>query len=143
MVWLYLCLAHGKFWSSGPELPAAAPGQFPDVDIVVPARDEAPTIAAVIGSLRAQDYRGRFKIILVDDNSTDGTAALAGTAANLEVISLRDKPAQWSGKLWALSRGVAALPGLPSIVHRCRHPPRSPASFLVGRKAAGIERPSW
>jgi hopene-associated glycosyltransferase HpnB len=80
----------------------------------VPARDEAHTIAPVIGSLLAQDYAGKFRVILVDDNSTDGTAGLAraaapaGTADKLAVITLNSKPAEWSGKLWALSRGVAA-----------------------------------
>jgi hopene-associated glycosyltransferase HpnB len=113
-IWLYLFFAHGRFWVSAPELPPAAPPEYPDVDIVVPARDEAHTIAPVIGSLLAQDYAGKFRVILVDDNSTDGTAALAGvaapagTAGNLTVITLNSKPAEWSGKLWALSRGVAA-----------------------------------
>jgi len=80
LIWLYLFLAHGRFWLSAPQLPAAAPPEFPEVDIVVPARDEAPTIAAVIGSLLAQDYAGRFRVILVDDNSTDGTAAAVANA---------------------------------------------------------------
>ena len=62
LIWIYLFLAHGGFWQSGPELPAASPPQFPQVDIVVPARDEAPTIAAAIGSLLAQDYRGASAI---------------------------------------------------------------------------------
>src|SRR5258708_5469208 len=84
------------------------PQEHPDVDIVVPARDEAHTIAAAIGSLLAQDYRGKFRVILVDDNSTDGTAAVAGRAANLRIITLQSKPVEWSGKLWALSQGVAA-----------------------------------
>jgi hopene-associated glycosyltransferase HpnB len=136
LVWIYLCLAHGRFWQSGPELPAATPPQFPDIDIVVPARDEAYTIGAVIRSLLAQDYGGGFRVILVDDNSTDGTAALAisaasaapvGTRARLEVISLQSKPAGWSGKLWALSQGVVAAqaPILlltdADIVHDPRH----------------------
>lgn len=127
IIWLYLFLAHGQFWRSAPQLPPALPVQFPDVDIVVPARDEAPTIGAVIGSLLAQDYGGKFRVILVDDNSTDGTAALAGTAAALEVITLQSKPAEWSGKLWALSQGVAAsrAPVLlftdADIVHDPRH----------------------
>ena len=106
-IWLYLFFAHGKFWWSRPELPPSVPSALPDVDIVVPARDEAPTIAAVIASLLAQDYGGKFQVILVDDNSTDGTATLAGTAAHLSVITLESKPAEWSGKLWALSQGVA------------------------------------
>jgi hopene-associated glycosyltransferase HpnB len=127
LVWLYLFFAHGKFWLSAPELPPAVPEDCPDVDVVVPARDEAGTIGPVIGSLLAQDYRGRFRVILVDDNSTDGTAALAGTAENLTVITLQSKPAEWSGKLWALSQGVAAsrAPILlftdADIVHDPRH----------------------
>jgi hopene-associated glycosyltransferase HpnB len=104
--WLYLIFAHGRFWRSVPELPSAIPPEFPQVDIIVPARDEAQTIGPVIASLLTQDYRGEYRLILVDDNSTDGTAALAGAAANLEVITLTSKPPQWSGKLWALSRGV-------------------------------------
>jgi hopene-associated glycosyltransferase HpnB len=127
LVWLYLFFAHGRFWLSTPELPPAAPEGCPDVDIVVPARDEAHTIGPVIASLLRQDYRGKCRVILVDDNSTDGTAALAGTAANLTIITLQSKPVEWSGKLWALSQGVAAsrAPVLlftdADIVHDPRH----------------------
>ncbi len=126
-IWLYLFFAHGRFWRSAPELPPATPTEFPDVDIIVPARDEADTIAAVIASLLTQDYAGTFRVVLVDDSSTDGTAALAGASASLTVISLQTKPADWSGKLWALSRGVAAsqAPVLlftdADIVHDTRH----------------------
>ena len=97
------------------------------MDIIIPARDEVETIGPVIASLLAQDYTGRFRIILVDDNSTDGTAAAAGTAANLVVMSGQPKPAGWSGKLWALSQGIAAstAPVLlfadADIVHDPRH----------------------
>ena len=127
LIWLYLFFAHGCFWRSDPELPPALPPEFPDVDIIVPARDEAQTIGPVIGSLLAQDYAGRFQVILIDDNSTDGTGSLAGAAANLTVIALQSKPEQWSGKLWALTRGVAAsrAPLLlftdADIVHDPRH----------------------
>ncbi|MEP6549099.1 MAG: glycosyltransferase [Gammaproteobacteria bacterium] len=133
LIWVYLFFAHGRFWQSGPELPAATPPQFPEVDIVVPARDEAHTIGAAIDSLLGQDYGGNFRVILVDDNSTDDTAALArsaasvGTMSRLHVISLQTKPAGWSGKLWALSQGVGAghAPVLlltdADIVHDPRH----------------------
>jgi hopene-associated glycosyltransferase HpnB len=106
--WLYLFFAHGLYWRSRPELRAAAPDEFPDVDIVVPARDEAETIRVVIGSLLAQQYSGRFSVILVDDGSSDGTGALAGSAPNLRIIRLESKPAGWSGKLWAVHEGIAA-----------------------------------
>jgi hopene-associated glycosyltransferase HpnB len=139
LIWLYLFFAHGKFWQSAPELAPATPPEFPDVDIVVPARDEAATIGRVLGSLIAQDYAGKFRVILVDDNSTDGTAALAGAAARLTVISLDSKPAGWSGKLWALSQGVAAsqAPVLlftdADIVHDPRHLSSLVAKLLQSR----------
>jgi hopene-associated glycosyltransferase HpnB len=112
--WIYLFFAHGAFWRSRPQLPAARPEDCPDVDIIVPARDEAETIHAAIQSLLAQDYGGRFRVVLVDDNSTDATAELAGSAPNLQIIRLDSKPAGWSGKLWALHEGIAA--GRSSIV---------------------------
>jgi hopene-associated glycosyltransferase HpnB len=108
IIWLYLYFLHGKFWQSGPELAPAVPPECPDVDIIVPARDEALTIAPVIASLLAQDYPGKFRVFLVDDNSTDGTAAQAGAAPNLHIITGARKPAGWAGKLWALHQGVEA-----------------------------------
>lgn len=134
LVWLWLFVAHGRFWASAPELPPAIPSAFPDVDIIVPARDEAATITRVIASLLAQDYAGKLRLILVDDNSTDGTAAAAGTAPNLRLICGQSKPAGWSGKLWAISQGIAAssAPVLlftdADVVHDPRH-----LSSLVAR----------
>jgi hopene-associated glycosyltransferase HpnB len=127
LIWLYLFFAHGNFWKSAPELPPSTPSEFPDVDIIVPARDEVETISPVIASLLAQDYAGQFWLTLVDDNSTDGTAAAAGTAPNLHVICAESKPSGWSGKLWAISQGVAAssAPVLffadADIVHHPKH----------------------
>ena len=107
-VWIYLFFAHGRFWLSRPQLPPAVPQEFPDVDIIVPARNESETIEAVVGSLLAQDYAGQFQVIVVDDDSTDDTAALAEVGPKVHVMRLHAKPPGWSGKLWALSRGAAA-----------------------------------
>jgi hopene-associated glycosyltransferase HpnB len=107
-IWLYLVFAHGKFWAAGPRLPPAVPPQVPTVDIIVPARDEAATIGRVIASLLAQDYAGEFRILLIDDDSSDGTAQCAGAAPRLEIIRGKPKPAGWSGKLWAVQQGIAA-----------------------------------
>lgn len=138
LVWLYLVFAHGRFWSSSPELPAASPPEHPEVDIIVPARDEAITIGPVIASLVEQQYAGSFRVILVDDNSSDGTAAAAGTSRRLRIIRGQPKPAGWSGKLWAVAQGVAAgsapvvLFTDADIVHDPRH-----LASLVAR----LERP--
>jgi hopene-associated glycosyltransferase HpnB len=111
---MYLVFAHGQFWRSAPELAPAVPGAHPEVNVIVPARDEVQTIVPVISSLLAQDYAGPFRVLLVDDDSSDGTAAAAAQAAagyppsRLSILTLRSKPEGWSGKLWALCQGVEA-----------------------------------
>ena len=138
-VWVYLFSAHGRFWASSPQLTPAVPQEHPDLDVIVPARDEAHTIGAVIGSLLAQDYAGRFRVTLVDDNSSDDTARLAGSGANLQVLRLTAKPERWSGKLWALSQGLAAtsaplvLFADADIVHDPRHASTLVAKMLSSR----------
>ena len=81
----------------------------PSVAIVIPARDEAPLIANTLRSLLAQDYDGPFRVVLVDDGSSDGTAQIAAGLDDprLTVISGAARPAGWSGKLWAVQQGVA------------------------------------
>jgi hopene-associated glycosyltransferase HpnB len=116
LTWAYLLVGRGGFWlnttrdDAGPQ--PAEPSAWPSVAIVVPARDEADVIARSIGSLVNQDYPGRFRVILVDDQSSDGTAAVARAAAAgregaLEIMTGAPLPTGWTGKLWALSQGVA------------------------------------
>jgi hopene-associated glycosyltransferase HpnB len=109
LIWLYLLFAHGTFWQAGPVLPVAYPSATPSVAVVVPARDEAPLIEASLRSLLAQDYAGPLRVILTDDNSTDGTGRIARAIDDprLTVITGAPRPAGWSGKLWAVSQGVA------------------------------------
>ena len=77
LIWLYLLLAHGRFWHSGPELAPARPVAAPPVAVVVPARDEAPLIGQSLRSLLAQEYPGPLRVIVVDDGSSDGTGTIA------------------------------------------------------------------
>ncbi|HUB95920.1 MAG TPA: glycosyltransferase [Stellaceae bacterium] len=115
-VWLYLLLGRGMFWLPRELPPAPDPGRWPSVAALVPARNEADCVAAAIASLVAQDYPGSFRIVLVDDHSTDGTAAVARAAAKgredrLRIVNARPLPVGWSGKLWALAEGVRSLEG--------------------------------
>jgi hopene-associated glycosyltransferase HpnB len=114
LIWIYLIFGHGTFWQAGPVLPVAYPIAEsgvapPSVAIVVPARDEAPGVEAALRSLLVQDYAGPFRVILVDDNSTDGTGDIARAIGDsrLTVITGAPRPAGWSGKLWAVSQGIA------------------------------------
>ncbi len=127
LAWTYLLLAHGRFWSAGPVLAPARAGVTPDVDVVIPARDEAAGITDALRSLLAQDYAGRLRIIVVDDRSADNTGALARALPGVTVIDGAARPPGWSGKLWAVSQGLAQTQaGLilltdADIVHDPRH----------------------
>jgi hopene-associated glycosyltransferase HpnB len=117
LIWAGLIAAHGGFWRASERDDRAPPPQlsaWPSVTAVVPARDEADVIARSIGSLLAQDYPGDFRVILVDDSSSDGTADIAraeaerlGRADRLTVIGGQPLAAGWTGKLWAVSQGIA------------------------------------
>jgi hopene-associated glycosyltransferase HpnB len=117
--WVYLLAARGGFWLGRErhDSPAAsAPSAWPAVTAVIPARDEAATIGRTVQSLLAQDYPG-LAIVLVDDGSSDGTAAVAEQAAaggGLTVLKGELLPAGWTGKVWAQKQGIAtALANAP------------------------------
>lgn len=110
-IWLVLLLSHGLFWLTRErdEGRFPAPKVWPSVVAVVPARNEADVIARSVGSLLAQDYPGDFRILLVDDQSTDATAAIAKAlkSERLAVVSGAVHPSGWTGKLFAVAQGVA------------------------------------
>src|SRR5262249_25747375 len=118
-VWLHLLLARGAFGrcSERGDGGAAEPPAWPRVAAVVPARNEADCIGASRGSLLRQDYGGGWTVILVDDDSSDGTAETARRVANtderLRVVRSRGLPAGWTGKLWAAKQGIDAAMALP------------------------------
>jgi cellulose synthase/poly-beta-1,6-N-acetylglucosamine synthase-like glycosyltransferase len=84
-------------------------GRTLPVSIIVPARDEAHNLPALLASLRALDP-APLEIIVVDDHSTDGTGAIAA-AAGARVISPPPLPAGWNGKPWACHAGAGAARG--------------------------------
>ena len=110
-VWVYLIAFRGGFWRSRPVLGTTEPSGAAKVAVVVPARDEAEYIARSVGSLLRQDHKGELAIILVDDNSTDGTTEIAaatdGACGRLTILAGKPLPPGWSGKLWAVHQGLA------------------------------------
>src|SRR5262249_41553262 len=70
-------------------------------------------IGASLASLLGQDYPGSFAVVLIDDQSRDGTASVAERTAiamqaadRLTLLSGRPLPAGWTGKVWAMKQGV-------------------------------------
>lgn len=98
---------------SAAERGSAPPGAegWPALAVVVPARDEADVVGRCIGGLLAQDYPGALSVVLVDDGSTDGTAAAARAAAGADprfrVVAGGPLPRGWTGKAHACARGAA------------------------------------
>ena len=131
VIWLFLLTGRGMFWlmRERDTLPlplfgregkgkAAVGGNWPTVAAIVPARDEADVIGRSITSLLAQDYPGAFRVILVDDQSADGTAAIARALPSqdrLTVVVGSPRPAGWTGKLWAIKQGIL-LAGEPDYL---------------------------
>ncbi len=130
VIWLYLFFLRGQFWllrnfdDDQTNLPL--PRTLPKVQAIIPARNEAQTIATTVHSLLQQNYTSQFSITVVDDHSTDHTAEIATQAAssstgtlacpeerracapyhNFSTQSASPLAPNWTGKLWALNEGV-------------------------------------
>lgn len=144
---IWLGLAATGFWRTDindRRVRKVEPSVWPSVVAIVPARNEADVIARSIGSLAGQDYPGSFSILLVDDNSEDGTAEIArGLATDrLQILSGTPLAGGWTGKLWAVSQGVEAA-GTPDYLWLTdadiEHAPDT-LRTLVGIAGAGDRR---
>ncbi|ARV59716.1 glycosyl transferase family 2 [Nostocales cyanobacterium HT-58-2] len=114
-IWVILLGFWGQFWRCDQRLTRQHTdlAMFPAIYAVVPARNEADMLPVTLRSLLAQEYPGHLTVILVDDNSTDGTANVARQVAQklnklqqLHILSGEPLPPGWTGKLWALHQGL-------------------------------------
>lgn len=122
VAWIYLLLGRGGFWRSNVTdeaiagargLPHDNEGPPPAVAAIMPARNEHETVGRAVTAVIAQTYKGPLSLIVVDDQSTDGTAAAAQAAAEdckasrrTVVLSGGPLPPGWTGKLWAMQQGL-------------------------------------
>jgi hopene-associated glycosyltransferase HpnB len=133
-VWFYLVVFHGGFWRLTERDADFAPRGAPApvgvaVTAIIPARNEADVIGQCLSSLLAQQFCGRLDIVLVDDQSTDGTAdtakacaAIHGDTGRLTVLTTDGPASGWTGKLAAMQRGfdhVLSLSKVPDFVLFC------------------------
>jgi hypothetical protein len=130
LVVLYSLLALGV--ASGLRRRQGAPAEpllWPDVDVVVPAHDEAGSLDRTIASLAAQDYPGRFTVFLVDDRSSDATPEIARAAAERDerfrVVTVEAPSSRWSQKVFAVWTGIRAgrAPWIVTTDADCVHDP--------------------
>ncbi len=87
------------------QVPARTPVLRPaaDVSIVIPARNEAASLPILLASLTSV----AAEIVVVDDNSTDGTGDIAGRSKAV-VVPVTSVPEGWTGKAWACHQGAQA-----------------------------------
>lgn len=109
-IWLIILLLPWQPWRTRERLDARADAEGADlgnVTVLIPARNEAETIGQTLTALGRQGPS--LRIIVVDDQSDDGTAEAARGAApagcNLQIVPGAPLPAGWAGKLWALEQG--------------------------------------
>lgn len=154
--WLYLLILNSGFWRLTEHDRKFVPGDaaVPEgthVIAIVPARDEADVVGTSVASLLAQDFPGRFEVILVDDESADGTGGVArakaaelGCADRLTVLR-SDRPTDgWTGKIAAMHRGFTYVRGCdnqPDFVLFCdadiAFAPHVLARLVAGAAARG------
>ena len=153
-IWAYLLFARGGFWRAAERDDLSASRKptdaEPSVTAVIPARDEADVVGRVVSSLLGQ--RPALDIVLVDDQSSDGTAEAAGRAAaklgasdRLTILSGRPLQAGWTGKLWALQQGIDHVLSRPAPAEfllltdaDIAYAPDSLAALVAEAKAEGL-----
>jgi hopene-associated glycosyltransferase HpnB len=117
LIWIVLTFFRGAFWQvlafDDDIAKQGSLERWPRVVTIVPARNEAETIARAVESLVKQDYRGELRVVVVDDHSDDGTGALAreaaeraGAAERVLILQGAALETGWTGKLLAMQQGV-------------------------------------
>jgi 4,4'-diaponeurosporenoate glycosyltransferase len=86
-----------------------AAAAVPSVSVVIPARNEAHNLPRLLASLREQSLRPD-EVLVVDDHSEDGTAAVAA-AGGCRVLRSAPLPSGWLGKPWACWQGARRCVG--------------------------------
>lgn len=82
----------------------------PKVSVLIPARNEEGTLPNLLPALRGQSLQP-LEVIVIDDHSSDRTAAIATRAGVRVLVPTPPLPGGWCGKTWALHNGVQASAG--------------------------------
>ncbi len=123
--WAGVLLHPARPWDLRPidaeEPPAPEPDVWPDVGVVIPARNEARTIGPTIAALDQQDYPGDLRVVVVDERSSDATGDVARamarvTSRQVRVVTGEALPDGWAGKVWGMEQGLR-------VVEADREPP--------------------
>jgi chlorobactene glucosyltransferase len=84
---------------------------LPALSIIIPARNEEENLRRLLPTLETLSYNGRIEIIVVDDQSTDRTSAVAQQFAKATLIEGEPLPGGWLGKPYACHQGALTARG--------------------------------
>jgi len=112
VLWVLPFLTLPRLARRTPSLMDTRPESGGLVSVVIPARNESSTIATVVGSILATTYHP-IELIVVDDRSTDDTAAIVERFSDprLRLVRGEKLPTGWYGKPWACFQGYRAAKG--------------------------------
>jgi len=155
-VWLLVLLLPWRPWSTreriDPALPDTPDARLPRASItaLIPARNEAATIRETLQAVLAQT--GIERVVVVDDQSGDDTAAVAASMPRTHVVTGKVAPPGWTGKLWAQQQGLECVdtpllllldadirlaPGMvPALLRRLEHDDRDLVSVMASLPAS-------
>lgn len=137
--WAAPFLAFFRLARHRPSLAAAPLASGRLVSVVVPARNEEGNLPILLDTLLETAY-SPVEILVVDDRSTDGTAAVARGYAErdprVRLVEGEELPVGWFGKPWACVQGARAARGdlLLFTDADTRHAPE-----LLGRAVGALE----
>jgi chlorobactene glucosyltransferase len=137
--WLLPFLTLPRLARRTPSLFDAPVGSGRLVSVIVPARNEAATITAVVRSVLNTSY-SPFELLVVDDRSSDRTAAIVESLPpdpRLRLVRGEELPEGWYGKPWACFQGFRHARGelLLFTDADTRHDPA-----LMGKAVGALEQ---
>jgi poly-beta-1,6-N-acetyl-D-glucosamine synthase len=141
-----LIIYYWQSWKSIPDfvLPAASPQT--KITVIIPARNEEENIGVLLQCLKRQTYPEEwFEVIVIDDHSTDGTAAITKKFTGVKLLQLNDDVTN-SYKKKAIETGIHAATGdlIVTTDADCLPPPewlRTIAAFKEKTNAVFIVAP--
>ena len=118
LILLFLFVLYGVllifYWQSWKAIPVFENAKAADlikISLIIPARDEEKNIGNLLKALQEQTYpASHIEIVVIDDHSTDDTAAIARSFTGVRVLSLTDDGIN-SYKKKAIETGIAATSG--------------------------------
>ncbi len=111
LLWLLILILPWQAWRTRESLDA--PVEFSlktdlsDITVLVPARNEEKYISRTLSAVMDQGINQ--KVIVIDDESADDTAAIVNehpALRNVNLITGKPAPDGWNGKLWSLQQGL-------------------------------------